>query len=613
MYIDASVNAFWKNILTAKLRPYQADLDAAVSHEWAAGHRVVMAVAPTGAGKTILFSEKLRKHVGSSCAIAHRRELISQMSLALARNGVRHRVIGTDKMRKACQQLQLRRLGRHFVDPNAKCGVASVDSLERKPEWAGWLDQVTLWVGDEGHHFLKENKWGKAVLLFTNPNCLGLLVTATPTRADGRGLGADNDGLAHSLVEAPCLRHLIHKGYLTDYRMYTVPSDVDYSHVPVGPSGELVHAKLREAVHASGTFVGNVVNSYLKIAPGKLGITFAVDVESAVELAKAFRDAGVAAEVVHAGTPEDLRANVLARFERREVLQLVNVDLFGEGFDLPAVEVVIMARKTESFSLFAQQAGRSLRVMVAEALAARWDTFSDDERRAHIAASAKPRAILIDHVGNVPRHAVMRLDPWLGKLVVDLCHREWSLDRRGSRASQAPSDSVEYRICANPDVRNTGVPCDQPYERYRKVCPYCDFPIPAPAGRGSPDQVEGDLSELDDTVLQAMFARIRDIGAGKVTVPYGANGTIVGRLQNVAAEKREAQQALQNALAWYGGLLTAQGITAQSDQWRQFYLTFKTDIATVQMLPAREMWEWFGKISAELARFSIDATVNAQV
>ena len=565
--------------MTIALRPYQQRLDDEISEHWAAGHAVVMAVAPTGSGKTVLFSEKLRKHQGACVAIAHRRELVSQMSLALARNGVRHRVIGPDKTVKTCQRLHIRKLGRHFVDPNARCAAASVDTLINIDPANPWLGQVTLWIGDEGHHFLKTNKWGRAVALFTNPACRGLLVTATPTRADGKGLGADNDGLAHALVEAPGLRELIHMGYLTDYRIFTMPSDVDYGSVPVGPSGELVHAKLCRAVHASDTFVGDVVKSYLKHAPGKLGVTFAVDVESASEIAAAFRAAGVLAECVHAGTPDDLRADILARFERREVMQLVNVDLFGEGFDLPAIECVSLARKTESFSLFAQQCGRTLRPM-----------------------EGKDHAIIIDHVGNVFRHAVMRVDPWLGRPVIDLCYRNWSLDRKGSRGGQTPTNVIPVRYCLNPV-------CGKPFGRFRKCCPFCGEAIPEPAGRSAPEQVEGDLGELDPATLAELFARIGGVQTARIPTHLDGPARIAAQ-RNIDA-KREAQAAVQNALAWYGGWLTARGISDQGEQWREFWQTFGADVATIQTLPARDMWEWYGKIGAKLSDYGIDVSVNA--
>src|SRR5207253_4135952 len=131
-----------------------------------------------------------------------------------------------------------------------------------------WLAQVSLWIGDEGHHFLKENEWGRGVAMFSNPSVRGLLVTATPRRADGRGLGSWNDGLADVMVLAPSMRDLINMGYLTDYQVYAPPCNIDWTKVPVGASGEFVQSALAEATKGAD-MVGDVVDQYLKIAPGK--------------------------------------------------------------------------------------------------------------------------------------------------------------------------------------------------------------------------------------------------------------------------------------------------------------------------------------------------------
>lgn len=577
------------------LRPYQSKLKADVYQSWNSGARVVMAVAPTGAGKTVLFSDILEEHSGASCAIAHRQELVSQISLALARNGVRHRIIGQDKTRKLCERLHIRKLGRHFIDTNARCAVAGIATLVNiKPadhEYA-WLGQVTLWVGDEGHHFLKENNWGTGIAMFRNPSVKGLLVTATPIRADGKGLGSHVDGLADCMVLAPSMRDLVNMGYLTDYRIFAPPSDLDLSQVTVSDAtGDYNKDQVRKAVHASH-IVGDVVAHYLKIAPGKLGITFAVDVDSATEIALAFKAAGVPAEVVHAKTPDDLRADIVGRFERREILQLVNVDLFGEGFDLPAIEVVSMARPTQSFSLYAQQFGRALRLMLDPTMLSGWDLYDDATRRYFISISSKPRAIIIDHVSNVVRHN----GPPDKRI-------EWSLERR-ERRSSSKSDAIPYRVCVNPE-------CTQPYERVYKCCPWCGN-YPEPAARSSPAFVDGDLYELDEQTLAIMRGEIDRIQAEAV-VPKGADYIVKMSIGKRHSERQFAQAALRNALAWYGGYLNATGVRDVSEQWRRFYFKFGIDIASAQALAARDADALRERIAGELAKYGIDATVNSGI
>lgn len=576
--------------MTVRLRPFQSQLELDIYQAWNAGAANVMAVSATGSGKTVLFSKLIADNNGASVAIAHRQELVSQISIALARNGVRHRIIPKSLV-KSITAMHMYELGRSYYDPNARCAVAGVDTLVNMVAANDdWFKQVTLQVHDEGHHVLAENKWGRAAAMF--PNARGLFVTATPGRADGKGLGRTTDGLADAMVLAPSMREIIDMGYLTDYRIIGAQTtDIDLSKVDVSAAtGDFNAVQVRAAVHKSTKIVGDVVSHYLKWAPGKLGVTFAVDVEAAKELAAAYRAAGVPAEVVHAKTPDLLRANILRRFKNREVLQLVNVDLFGEGFDLPAIEVVSFARPTQSFALYTQQFGRALRLMIDPTRLANWDSYTDAERRYFISISAKPCAIIIDHVNNHIRHGLP--DKF----------REWSLDRREKRSRGQPLDNIPLRTCLNKD-------CLQPYERVYSCCPYCTHK-PEPAGRSAPEMVDGDLVELDPSVLRAMRGEIQRID-GAPAYPQGAAPEVVGSIKKRHWERQQAQAALRTAMAWWSGLEAARDRPDTEEQYRRFYFSFGTDVATAQTLNAKDAEELRARISNHLAKFGIDASVNA--
>lgn len=559
------------------LRGYQRDLKAEIVGAWQGGAHTVFAVSATGSGKTVLFSNILAEERGASCAIAHRRELVSQMSLALARNAVRHRVIGSKDLIRQIVGIHTSELGMSFYDPSARCGVIGIDALPGMSLSDPWLAQVQLWIGDEGHHFLRENKWGRGVALF--PNARGLLVSATGFRADGQGLGRSTDGVADVLVEGPSMRWLIDNAYLTDYRVIAPPSDVDYSNVPVTASGDLSPVKLREAVHKSTRIIGDVVKHYKKFADNKLAVCFNVDVDAAEEQARAFNAAGIRAEVISAGTPDALRQNILMRFRRREIMVLCNVDLFGEGFDLPAIECVIMVRKTESKGLFDQQFGRALRVLVDAREMAIWDSLTVPERKAHIVASGKTHGILIDHVGNVERH-----------LPPDSI-RFHTLARRDKRARKSPDDVVPVRTCLN-------VECMSVYERVLKACPYCGT-IPEPASRGDPKYVDGDLYELSPTVLAAMrgeVARIDELP----TIPRGVSPMVAQSIKNNHFERQHAQQDLRATIALWGGQQRDLGRDLP-ESWRRFYFTFGTDVLSAQALGRREAKELKSRIDQKLS------------
>jgi DNA repair protein RadD len=576
-----------------QLRPYQSKIKQDVFDAWQRGARNVLVKSPTGSGKTVITGSIINTVGGAVASIAHRSELISQKSVALAREGVRHRIIGPDSLRKNCVTLQMQELGRTFYDAGARVGVCSVDTLPGfKKSNDSWFAQVGLWDMDEAHHVLRSNKWGAAVEMF--PNARGLGVTATPARADGRGLGVTAEGVFDLMVDGPEMRELIDDGYLTDYKIFAPPSDVDYSDVTVTASGDLSPAKLRAAVHASDTFVGDVVSKYLEISNSRLGrlgrgITFAVDIEAAEEINAAYRAAGVPSEIVTGKTPDLLRNAIMGKFRAGTVKQLVNVDLFGEGVDIPACEIVSMARKTESWPLYVQQFGRALRLMIDVAVARGWDAFSSAERLGFIAASAKPVAYIIDHAGNVFRHGLpdaQRVDTLFG---------------RGVGAANA-SDAIPTRICTNSNVGGVGLVCGHTYERFYKACPFCGF-YPEPQARTAPQFVDGDLFELDEATLRTLRGIVAKVD-GPCLVPSGLGEVAAYKVRANHLARTEAQSDMRAMMDLWAGWQRARGFD-DSQRLRLFYHTFGVDVLTAQALGAREATELRGRIETVLNQHGV--------
>lgn len=538
------------------LRNYQFQLDVEVRQAWLGGAANVLAVSATGSGKTVFFSHVVANEPGASCVIAHRHELVSQISLALARNGVRHRIIGADSLMHDCRAAHIEELGVSYVDPNSRVAAASVDTLIRMDPTDPWFASVALWVMDEAHHLLKNNKWGKAVAMFANARGLG--VTAETERADGYGLGAQNDGVFHAMVEAPHMRQIINMGFLTDYRVFCPPSDLDLSEVPIGPSGEYVPLKLAKATKSSH-ITGDAVAHYLKICPGKLAIAFAVDIEAAEEMAAAFRAAGVKAEMISSKTKSSVRRDILRKFKRREILVLVNVDLFGEGFDLPAIEVVIMARATQSYNLFKQQFGRVLRLL-----------------------DGKLWGIVIDHVGNVLRHGlpdkVRPGFPSLGKPVP-------------KSKREADENIIPMTVCCS---------CSNPFERVYKACPACGWGV-QPAARSAPEFVDGDLFELTQDVLAKMRGDADHVtNTGFIPVPYDVPPYVAASIRKKHVDRADAQQMLRGTIALWAGWQKQHHGRSDSEIMRLFYLTYGTDVLTAQTLGAAEAYQLRDKLQERL-------------
>ncbi len=539
------------------LRPYQADVVAEAKVEWLKGHRNVLLVAATGSGKTVMFSSIVAEERGAVCCVAHRHELVSQMSMALARCGIRHKIIGSDALARECRANHLEEFGVSYVDPNSQVAVASVDTLIGMDANHPWFASVRLWVMDEAHHVLRHNKWGKAVEMF--PNARGLGVTAETERADGYGLGAMNDGVFHSMVVAPTMRDLIDMGFLTDYRVIVPPDGFDPRTVEVSKAtGDYSAKKLAKATKAS-KMMGDVVKHYLRYAPGKLGITFAVDIEAASMIAESFRKAGVAAEVVSSKTEASRRRDILRQFKRREILQLVNVDLFGEGFDLPAIEVVSMARATKSFNLYKQQFGRALRLM-----------------------AGKEWAIIIDHVGNVMEHNLPDK------------RKEFSLGRPVPKAQREPDENLlPQRTCGG---------CSQPYSRELVKCPIC-HEVPVPLSRGGPEYVDGDLHELSPEKLAEMRGDAERVN-GPCYVPQNVAPYVQQSIKNKHFERAQAIGLLKQTMAVWAGWRTHLG-QSPAELQKTFYLMYGKDVLSAQALSAADAYELRDRIQAKLTKHNV--------
>ena len=361
------------------LRPYQQALVDQIRLQYQLGHRKVLAVLPTGAGKTVCFS-----HIAQSAAkkgnrvliAVHRQELLDQACRSLP---MPHGVIAANRA----------------MDLSAAVQVASVQTLARRLHKLP-RDFFQLVIIDEAHHS-NAGTWARTLEHFHQAHLLG--VTATPIRLDGRGLGEHYQ----SMVEGPSAAWLTDNGYLAPARVLAPPG-----FDATGLRKRMGDFDTKEAEHRIGTIMGDCLSHYRKHLDGQTAIAFCCSVAHAEAVARLFMGAGIPAASIDGSMTSEQRRDLLQALGTGRIRVLTSCALIGEGVDVPSVGGCILLRPTASTSLHLQMIGRCLRP-----------------------SPGKAAAVVLDHVGNTLRLG-HHLEP-----------REWTLDGLTKRdRDKAPSVKV---------------------------------------------------------------------------------------------------------------------------------------------------------------------------
>ncbi|MEL6499861.1 MAG: DEAD/DEAH box helicase [Cyanobacteria bacterium J06623_1] len=333
---------------TFQLRDYQQSLISQIYARWEIGDNRVMAQCPTGGGKTICFTaiaSEFTQRNSRVLILAHRQELITQ-----AANKTRD-IVGIEPgIIKSGYQ----------PDYSAAIQVGSVQSVV-SPKRLSQLDDIGLVIIDEAHHFNLKNSYGKILEQYPEARVLG--VTATPKRLDGKGFEDYFDILVCGIQT----KELIDRGYLSPFKLFAAEQQMKTKGIKTRSGDYRLSELAREndVVELSG----NLVNNYQKYANGLKTIVFAINVAHSMAIAQAYNEAGIPAAHLDGTSSADQRQAVLERFAAGEIKVLSNCALFTEGFDLPSLEAIQIARPTKSLSLWLQMVGRVLRPSAGKELA----------------------------------------------------------------------------------------------------------------------------------------------------------------------------------------------------------------------------------------------------
>ena len=341
------------------LREYQTTALKEIKSSFKEGYKAPLLVLPTGAGKTIIFSELAKEFINSGkkvLILVHRRELLQQACNKLDLINVKYGIISAGFKKAGLKN-------------NQNLQVASVYTLYRNIH--NELFEPDIIIFDEAHH-VAAGTWVKIIEKYNQALKVG--VTATPIRLDNKPLGKYFD----HLIQGVQVQELVNNNYLCNHKVFAGNVQPNLSKLKF-KRGDYKKQDLKKVMDQP-FITGDAVEQYKKHLLGKPAIAFCVDIDHAKKVQSQFVSQGVKSEVLTGEMSISERDIVLNKLRNNEINVVVSVDIISEGTDLPCVTGAILLRPTNSEALYMQQVGRILRPEKGKT------------------------AIVLDHVGNTYRH-----------------------------------------------------------------------------------------------------------------------------------------------------------------------------------------------------------------
>lgn len=298
---------------------------------------------PTGGGKTVVFSEIVRryiKHYNKKVVIlTHRVELCKQTSKVLSGFKVKNKVINSQVKTLPDQD-------------DYKCFVAMVETLNnRLNDDQFTLDNIGMVIIDEAHY----NSFRKLFKFFQN--CFILGVTATPLSSNIKLPMKDN---YNKLIVGDDISTLIKNGYLAKAETFTY--DVSLDTLKVGINGDYT-VKSSEVLYSNSLMLNKLLYAYEEVSKGKKTLIFNNGINTSKDVYHAFKRAGYNIRHLDNTCNKQERKEILKWFKNTDDSILTSVSILTTGFDEPSVETIILNRATRSLTLYFQMIGRGSRIL----------------------------------------------------------------------------------------------------------------------------------------------------------------------------------------------------------------------------------------------------------
>lgn len=298
---------------------------------------------PTGGGKTVIFSEIVRRYIASTgkkvLILTHRLELCAQTATMLEEFGVHNMIINS-----AVKELP--------VPNDFMCYVAMVETLNnRLRDKILSLDTIGLMIVDEAHY----NSFGKLFRFYDKGVVLG--VTATPLSSN---INIRMRDTYDELIVGESIATLIESGFLAKATTYHY--HVGLTSLKVGRSGDYTVSS-SERLYNNHAMQDKLLAAYKEKCIGKKTLIFNNGIATSQYVYATFQEAGFEIRHLdHTHTNKE-RKEILQWFRDKPDAILTSVSILTTGFDEPTVECIILNRATKSLTLYFQMIGRGSRIL----------------------------------------------------------------------------------------------------------------------------------------------------------------------------------------------------------------------------------------------------------
>lgn len=365
-------------------RPYQeAAVDATFDNWKLRPSSAQIIVAPTGSGKTVMIGMAAERYLseaqgGRVLVLAHVPELVEQSYVTFRQmfpamsSGIYAAKLGRKDRRTRVTFALVQSVARN-IEAFRDCGLIMIDEAHLVPHSSdGQYRAVIDGIREaRGHDFVK---------------ILGL--TATPWRLNSGNLlepYKDQPPLFDEISYEIDMLDLIEEGNLSKVVTRATKMRMDAKGVHKR-GGEYIDSEL------DAKFNNDRINKAIAKETVEAGIeqdrkswlVFCITVDHATRMRDMIRQHGVSCEMICGETPMGERRRIISAYKQFKIRCLTSVNVLSTGFDHKGVDLIAMARPTNSPGLYLQQAGRALR------------TFP-----------GKADALLLDFSANVFRHGLL--------------------------------------------------------------------------------------------------------------------------------------------------------------------------------------------------------------